>query len=85
MENHYSWDYNPSTSGNVGNYGVYYYYLSMSKALSMARKTTIGGVLGIGAHDWYKDLSNKLTSLQGIRWFMGEPRRVAGGGGSSDW
>ncbi len=64
VEDNYTWDYNPTTGGSWGNRSLYYYYLSMSKALSMARKTKIGGILGIGAHDWYKELTNKLENLQ---------------------
>jgi Squalene-hopene cyclase C-terminal domain/Putative Ig domain/Peptidase family M23 len=58
VENNYSWDYNPLTGNSWGNNSLYYYYLSMSKALSMARKTRVG------THDWYQELGNKLTALQ---------------------
>jgi hypothetical protein len=65
VKDHYSWDHNPTSIGNWGGNALYYYYLSMSKALSMARVQKIGGgVFGIGAKDWYKDLSNKLLGLQ---------------------
>ena len=51
----YMWDGNPGM-GSIGA-GQYYYYLSMSKALTM-----IGD--SIGGQDWYQDLSNNLTALQ---------------------
>ena len=41
--------------GNIGD-GQYYYYLSMSKALTMTETDLIG--------NWYQDLSNNLTALQ---------------------
>ena len=58
VESNYSWDYNPLTGGSWGNNSLYYYYLSMSKALSMARRTRVD------THDWYQELSNKLSTLQ---------------------
>ena len=51
----YMWDGNPGMS-NLGS-AQYYYYLSMSKALTMIEHD-------IGGHDWYQDLSNNLTALQ---------------------
>jgi hypothetical protein len=50
--NHYTWDTNPNSAG----YRRYYYYLSMSKALTMYGEKIIGG------HDWYQDLYNKLMN-----------------------
>jgi squalene-hopene/tetraprenyl-beta-curcumene cyclase len=65
VDNHYTWDHNPTTPGGSYDGALYYYYLSMSKGLSMARKTHVGGLLGIiGTHDWYKELTDKLVSLQ---------------------
>ena len=54
--NNYMWDGNPGMS-NPGS-GQYYYYLSMSKALTMTEPDLIGG------HNWYQDLSSNLTALQ---------------------
>jgi squalene-hopene/tetraprenyl-beta-curcumene cyclase len=65
VDKYYTWNNNPTTGGSWGDNALYYYYLSMSKGLSMARKTRVGGLLGfIDTHDWYKELSDKLTSLQ---------------------
>jgi hypothetical protein len=50
----YTWDSHP---GYYSNY-LYYYYLSMAKALTMSRRTTIGG------HNWYQDLRDELISRQ---------------------
>ena len=54
--NNYMWSGNPGM-GNPGS-GQFYYYLSMSKALTMTEPDFIGG------HNWYQDLSNNLTALQ---------------------
>ena len=53
VTNHYTWDNNPV-------YGLrpYYYYLSMSKALTMYGEPVING------HDWYQELYNKLVGMQ---------------------
>jgi squalene-hopene/tetraprenyl-beta-curcumene cyclase len=50
--NHYTWDTNPNSAG----YRRYYYYLTVAKALTMYGEKIIGG------HDWYQELSNKITS-----------------------
>ena len=52
----YMMDGNPGMS-NPGTF-QYYYYLSMSKALTMTEPDLIGG------HNWYQDLSDNLTALQ---------------------
>jgi len=52
----YMMDGNPGMS-NPGTF-QYYYYLSMSKALTMTEPNLIGG------HNWYQDLSDNLTALQ---------------------
>jgi len=52
----YMMDGNPGMS-NPGTF-QYYYYLSMSKALTMTEPDFIGG------HNWYQDLSDNLTALQ---------------------
>jgi len=56
VANHYTWDENPGK----GSHALYYYYLSMSKALVMS----VGITGQIGGHYWYKDLVEKLESLQ---------------------
>jgi squalene-hopene/tetraprenyl-beta-curcumene cyclase len=52
--NHYSWDTNPG----IGWWRMYYYYLSMSKALTMYGEPLIDG------HDWYHDLYDKIVGMQ---------------------
>jgi len=54
VRNNYTW------GGNTpfGSYGQYYYYLSMSKAL------TLTGLHLIDGHDWYQELWDNLVSLQ---------------------
>jgi squalene-hopene/tetraprenyl-beta-curcumene cyclase len=51
---HYSWDTNPG----VGWWRMFYYYLSMSKALTMHGETLING------QDWYPDLYAKIVGMQ---------------------
>ena len=51
--NHYTWDTNPGYGSRP-----YYYYLSMSKALTMYGKPVING------HDWYQELYNKIAGMQ---------------------
>ena len=53
VTNHYTWDTNPVYGSRP-----YYYYLSMSKALTMYREPVING------HDWYQELYNKLVGMQ---------------------
>ncbi len=59
LQNHYSADENPG----LGAAGLYYYYQTMSKALSIAKidyiKTKDGKLI-----DWRKDITEKLLSLQ---------------------
>ncbi len=59
LQNHYSPDENPG----LGAAGLYYYYQTMSKALSIAKidfiKTKDGKLI-----DWRKDISEKLLGLQ---------------------
>jgi hypothetical protein len=62
----YSVDYNPpiqtlseaETCSDPGNFALYYYYATMSKALVMANVPSING------NDWKKDLTKKLSTLQ---------------------
>lgn len=55
---HYTLDSNPGMPGYMSQRFVYYHYVTLSKALTMARIATVNG------NDWYQDLSNKLASLQ---------------------
>lgn len=53
VTNHYTWDNNPVYGSRP-----YYYYLSMSKALTMYGEPVING------HDWYQELYNKIVGMQ---------------------
>lgn len=63
VENNYSWDYHPLTDDSLGDANLYYYYLTMAKALSMARRATVMTNDG-KMHDWYSELRIKLVSSQ---------------------
>jgi squalene-hopene/tetraprenyl-beta-curcumene cyclase len=54
MENNWSVDENPG----MGSQGLYYFYDIMARALSAA------GVEKVGNHEWKKELSDKIISLQ---------------------
>jgi hypothetical protein len=54
VRNHYAWDTNPG----IGWWRMYYYYLSMSKALTMYGQPIIDG------HDWYQELYDKIVGMQ---------------------
>jgi len=54
VKNHFTWDANPG----IGWWRPYYYYLSMSKALTMYGQTMIDG------HDWYQELYDKIVGIQ---------------------
>lgn len=54
MDRNWSVDENPG----MGNQGLYYFYDIMARALAAS------GVEKVGAHDWKKELSEKIISLQ---------------------
>jgi squalene-hopene/tetraprenyl-beta-curcumene cyclase len=54
VKNHYTWDTNPG----IGWWRPYYYYLSMSKALTMYGEPIIDG------HNWYQELYDKIVGMQ---------------------
>jgi squalene-hopene/tetraprenyl-beta-curcumene cyclase len=54
VKTQYTWDNNPG----IGWWRPYYYYLSMSKALTMYGEPIIDG------HDWYQELYNKIVGMQ---------------------
>jgi len=54
VKNYYTWDTNPG----IGWWRPYYYYLSMSKALTMYGEPIIDG------HNWYQDLYDKIVGMQ---------------------
>ena len=47
----------------LGQQGLYYYYHTMAKALSLYGQPIIKDEKGVG-HDWAKELSDHLISLQ---------------------
>jgi squalene-hopene/tetraprenyl-beta-curcumene cyclase len=51
---HYTWNTDPG----IGWWRMYYYYLSMSKTLTMYGQPLIDG------HDWYQELYNKIVGMQ---------------------
>lgn len=63
VEQVYTWDVNPTTTDDWGTNSLYYYFLSMSKALSMARTSTLNSI-HLGVRDWYLDLYQKLKNAQ---------------------
>ncbi|HRA90050.1 MAG TPA: terpene cyclase/mutase family protein [Planctomycetaceae bacterium] len=80
IRKHYTLDENP----NMGQQGLYYYYHTFAKTMS-----TIGGEEFEDAagkkHDWKKELTEKLASLQqpngswtnpADRWYEGDPNLV---------
>jgi hypothetical protein len=54
VRNHYTWDTNPG----IGWWRTYYYYLSMSKALTMYGQPLIDG------HYWFQELYDKIVGMQ---------------------
>jgi len=56
VRNHYTWDGNPGMPTPTS--FQYYYYLSMSKALTMYGEQIIDG------HDWYREMYDKIVGLQ---------------------
>jgi len=69
---HYTWDENPGFAAfvreNPGSpdapyYGLYYYYLTAAKALSLAGVATLD--TPSGPRDWRRDLAAALASRQG--------------------
>ncbi|MBN1861572.1 MAG: hypothetical protein JW840_08950 [Candidatus Thermoplasmatota archaeon] len=67
FENRYTWEENP---GGTGSNSQYYFYVSMAKALTMARKTRL--VVNDMPRDWYDDMFTKVISLQrGSGYWMG--------------
>lgn len=56
-------NYTLDENRNIGQDGLYYYYLAMAKALAAYGEPVIQTTDGV-AHDWAKELSAKLISLQ---------------------
>jgi len=86
IKKHYTLDENPGFSKkageDLGQQGIYYYYLTMARALNALQIDTLkvpGGV----SHQWRPELKNKMLEIQRIdgswindrspRWFEGNP------------
>ncbi|RMD77343.1 MAG: hypothetical protein D6820_11665 [Lentisphaerae bacterium] len=59
LKRHYTLDENPG----MGKQGLLYYYLTMAKALTAYGADTFVDARG-GAHDWRKELAERLLSMQ---------------------
>ncbi len=77
IRSHYTVDQNPG----MDQQGLYYYYHTFAKALSVMELTSVEDSKGM-KHDWRKDLADKLMSVQREngswlntqpRWYEGDP------------
>jgi len=62
----YRWiknNYTVETNPELGEQGLFYYYLVMAKALNALGEPTLVDSAGV-AHDWRHDLADKLISIQ---------------------
>ncbi len=84
IREHYTLDVNPGMPENMNHQGLYYYYMTMGRALQAWKSTTIQTPDG-QAHDWANDLITKLSELQredgswvneADRWMEGDPNLV---------
>ena len=64
IRDNYTLDVNPGR----GSAALYYYYVSLAKALTMAGLKTITDSAGT-KHDWYAELEKKLATLQNSKGF----------------
>lgn len=80
IQMHYSVTENPG----LGQQGLYYYYHTFAKSLSVMRKSEVVDDKGV-AHNWKKDLVTQLKSTQqqngswvntADRWYEGDPNLV---------
>lgn len=86
VENHYTLEENPgfeqTKNPEAGQQGLYYYYLTMARALDALGRDVINDSRGT-PHPWKKELARKILSLQRVngswinerspRWFEGNP------------
>lgn len=84
IRNHYTLEQNPGMPEKQKLQGLYYYYLSMARALNAWGSSTIITPDG-KTHDWANDMIDKLASLQQKdgswinntdRWMEGDPNLV---------
>lgn len=80
LRKHYTLDENPG----MGKQGLFYYYHTMAKTMSVLEEPQFEDDKGV-KHDWKKDLSTRLGSLQqkngswvneADRWYEGDPNLV---------
>ena len=83
----YDWirkNYSVEENPQMGQQGLFYYYHTMAKALKAIGEPTLMDDKGV-AHDWRKDLTEKILSLQAAdgswvnkndRWFESNPDLV---------
>ena len=80
IRKHYTLEENP----NMGQQGLYYYFHTFAKTMSVIGGDEFTDAAGI-KHDWKKELTAKLTSLQqpngswtnpADRWYEGDPNLV---------
>lgn len=80
LKKHYTLEENP----NMGAQGLFYYYQTMAKTLSVVGEQELEDDKGV-KHAWKKDLAAKLASLQqengswvneADRWYEGDPNLV---------
>jgi len=86
VEKHYTLEENPgfeeTKNPDAGQQGLFYYYLTMARALEALGQETITDARGT-PHPWKKELARKILSLQRVdgswinerspRWFEGNP------------
>ena len=77
IRKHYTFDENPG----IGQQGLYYYYHTMSRALSVAQQHVISDAEGV-SHNWRENLIDALVARQSSdgswvnssdRWLEGQP------------
>jgi len=80
IRKHYTLEENP----NMGQQGLYYYFHTFAKTMSVIGVVEFADAAGI-KHDWKKELTTKLASLQqpngswtnpADRWYEGDPNLV---------
>lgn len=83
---HYTLEANPGMEPGAQDRGLYYYYHTLAKTLTVMEVDELTDANGV-KHDWRKELTEKLMSLQrpdgswindNDRWMEGEPELVTG-------
>ena len=84
IRNNYTLDANPGMPEDMKHHGLYYYYMTMGRALQAWKEPFIETADG-ERHDWANDLISKLAELQredgswvndADRWMEGDPNLV---------